>query len=208
MKICCICGQLFEGYGNNPAPIETRGECCDDCNINVVVPRRLLDAKKAQIRAAADALTSTPLQCAESAKLNALVGTVVEIEYIDGDVDVGILHKDTPAIKYQNPDGDNTAICGYYLDREITDEGDVHFKKSHVKEIRPPCVTGRQDARLDGLIGKSVLIDFGNGDTEAGFLRRITTTCGSGDDIVRYCLVTPLRNIVFYSTDIKGVREG
>lgn len=46
MKICCICGQLFEGYGNNPAPIETRGECCDDCNINVVVPRRLLDAKK------------------------------------------------------------------------------------------------------------------------------------------------------------------
>ena len=63
MKICCICGQLFEGYGNNPAPIETRGECCDDCNINVVVPRRLLDAKKAQIRAAADALTSTPLQC-------------------------------------------------------------------------------------------------------------------------------------------------
>ena len=205
MKICCICGQLFEGYGNNPAPIETRGECCDDCNINVVVPRRLLDAKKAQIRAAADALTSTPLQCAESAKLNALVGTVVEIEYIDGDVDVGILHKDTPAIKYQNPDGDNTTICGYYIERTTTGSGELHFKKSHVKEIRPPCVTGRQDARL---IGKSVLIDFGNGDTEAGFLRRITTTCGSGDDIVRYCLVTPLRNIVFYSTDIKGVREG
>lgn len=208
MKICCICGQLFEGYGNNLAPIETRGECCDDCNINVVVPRRLLDAKKAQIRAAADALTSTPLQCAESAKLNALVGTVVEIEYIDGDVDVGILHKDTPAIKYQNPDGDNTTICGYYIERTTTGSGELHFKKSHVKEIRPPCVTGRQDARLDGLIGKSVLIDFGNGDTEAGFLRRITTTCGSGDDIVRYCLVTPLRNIVFYSTDIKGVREG
>lgn len=46
MKHCCICGQLFEGYGNNPAPVETRGECCDDCNINIVVPRRLLDAKK------------------------------------------------------------------------------------------------------------------------------------------------------------------
>ncbi len=84
MKHCCICGQLFEGYGNNPAPVETRGECCDDCNINIVVPRRLLDAKKAQIRAAADALTSTPLQRAESAKLNALVGKVVEIEYADG----------------------------------------------------------------------------------------------------------------------------
>ena len=136
-----------------------------------------------------------------------LVGTVVEIEYIDGDVDVGILHKDTPAIKYQNPDGDNTTICGYYIERTTTGSGELHFKKSHVKAIRPTCVTGRQDARLDGLIGKSVLIDFRNGDTEAGFLRRITTTCGYGD-IVRYCLVTPLRNIVFYSTDIKGVREG
>lgn len=61
MKICCICGQLFEGYGNNPAPIETRGECCDDCNINVVVPRRLLDAKKAQIRAAGFQIKSMPI---------------------------------------------------------------------------------------------------------------------------------------------------
>lgn len=208
MKHCCICGQLFEGYGNNPAPISTRGECCDDCNINLVVPRRLLDAKKAKVKADADALTSTPLQRAESAKLNALVGAVVEIEYIDGDVDVGILHKDTPAIKYQNPDGDNTTICGYYIERTTTDDGDVHFKKSHVKAIRPTCVTGKRDARLDKLVGKSVLIDFRNGDTEAGFLHRITTTCGSGDEIVRYSLVMPCRNIVFYSTDVKSVREG
>ena len=61
MKHCCICGQLFEGYGNNPAPVETRGECCDDCNINIVVPRRLLDAKKAQIRAAGFQIKSMPI---------------------------------------------------------------------------------------------------------------------------------------------------
>lgn len=207
MKKCCICGQLFEGCGNNPAPVETRGECCDDCNINVVVPRSLLDAKKAQIRAAADALTSTPLQRAESEKLNALVGASVEIEYTDGEIEVGILHKDTPAIKYQNSDGDNTTICGYYLDREITDEGDVHFKKSHIKKIRHICLDGRRDARLEKLIGKSVLIEFRNGNTEAGFLRRNTTTCANGDEIVRYCLVTPLRNIVFYNSDIKSIRE-
>ena len=24
MKHCCICGQLFEGYGNDPRPVTTR----------------------------------------------------------------------------------------------------------------------------------------------------------------------------------------
>lgn len=39
-KICCICGKEFEGYGNNPAPVKNDGQCCDDCNMNVVIPAR------------------------------------------------------------------------------------------------------------------------------------------------------------------------
>ncbi len=37
---CSICGKEFEGYGNNPAPLK-RGKCCDDCNLNVVLPLRM-----------------------------------------------------------------------------------------------------------------------------------------------------------------------
>ena len=38
---CCICGQLFEGWGNNPWPVVKDGNCCNECNINVVVPARI-----------------------------------------------------------------------------------------------------------------------------------------------------------------------
>lgn len=40
-KKCCICGEKFTGWGNNPAPVKTLGECCDACNSSVVVPARL-----------------------------------------------------------------------------------------------------------------------------------------------------------------------
>ncbi len=206
MKHCCICGQLFEGYGNNPAPVETRGECCDDCHINVVIPRRERDAKKAQIIEAADALTSTPLQPAESAKLNALVGKVVEIEYTDGDIEIGILHKDTPAIRYQYLDSDNTKICGYWLDRI---NGELHFKKSHVKKIRPTeaAQTSQESKQLNELCGKSVLIKFNDGSVAAGFLHKQTIITDNNAPIIHYCLVTPIRNIVFFNSDIKSIRE-
>lgn len=131
---CCICGKKFTGHGNNADPVEKYGECCDDCNINVVVPRRVLDAKKAATRAAADAITSNPLQKHESAKLNEFVGQRVRIEFWDGDSDVGVLHKDTLATYTQNPDAPNTAIIGYYLDRDA--RGELHFKKSHVVKIK------------------------------------------------------------------------
>lgn len=37
---CCICGKEINGYGNNPSPL--KGDlCCDECNINVVVPYRM-----------------------------------------------------------------------------------------------------------------------------------------------------------------------
>ena len=40
-KVCVICGREFEGYGNNPDPVKHHGECCDECNMTVVIPARL-----------------------------------------------------------------------------------------------------------------------------------------------------------------------
>lgn len=45
MRVCCICGKPYEGHGNNANPVDW-GNCCDLCNVTVVIPRRLLDAKK------------------------------------------------------------------------------------------------------------------------------------------------------------------
>ena len=41
VKVCVICGKEFTGWGNNPDPVEDHGECCDDCNMTVVIPARL-----------------------------------------------------------------------------------------------------------------------------------------------------------------------
>lgn len=38
---CCICGQKFTGYGNNPYPVKEKGRCCDECDNSVVVPTRI-----------------------------------------------------------------------------------------------------------------------------------------------------------------------
>lgn len=38
---CCICQQEFVGWGNNPAPLELEGRCCDYCNMTFVLPLRL-----------------------------------------------------------------------------------------------------------------------------------------------------------------------
>lgn len=40
-KICVICGEAFTEFGNNPAPIKAKGECCDVCNDTKVIPARL-----------------------------------------------------------------------------------------------------------------------------------------------------------------------
>lgn len=42
-KICCICGEEYEGYGNNPEPYKEKekGKCCDSCNIKFVIPARM-----------------------------------------------------------------------------------------------------------------------------------------------------------------------
>ena len=43
VKICCICGKPYIGWGNNPWPIvdDEEARCCDDCNSEKVVPARL-----------------------------------------------------------------------------------------------------------------------------------------------------------------------
>ena len=38
---CCLCGEEFEGYGNDPSPLKESGECCDRCNAEKVIPARL-----------------------------------------------------------------------------------------------------------------------------------------------------------------------
>ena len=44
--ICCLCGQEFAGYGNNPYPLCDRDDyesrCCDECDRNKVIPARML----------------------------------------------------------------------------------------------------------------------------------------------------------------------
>lgn len=41
-KTCCICGEEFKGYGNNPAPlVKDEGSCCDKCNFEKVIPERI-----------------------------------------------------------------------------------------------------------------------------------------------------------------------
>ena len=41
---CCICGEVFNGYGNNPYPVsaDPNDRCCDNCNDTKVLPERLL----------------------------------------------------------------------------------------------------------------------------------------------------------------------
>ena len=39
--ICCICGEIYKGFGNNPAPVKYKGRCCNHCNNSVVIPTRI-----------------------------------------------------------------------------------------------------------------------------------------------------------------------
>ena len=41
VKVCCICGDKFKGWGNNPWPVKEEGQCCDLCNDLKVIPARL-----------------------------------------------------------------------------------------------------------------------------------------------------------------------
>jgi len=39
---CCICGETFIGWGNEPWPIKNDGRCCDTCNSLIVLPARIM----------------------------------------------------------------------------------------------------------------------------------------------------------------------
>ena len=39
-EVCCICGEEYEGYGNNAEPYK-KGYCCDACNLKFVIPARM-----------------------------------------------------------------------------------------------------------------------------------------------------------------------
>jgi hypothetical protein len=38
---CCLCKRQKYGFGNNPAPCSDNGRCCDECNVNIVIPARV-----------------------------------------------------------------------------------------------------------------------------------------------------------------------
>jgi hypothetical protein len=46
-KTCCICGEKFYGWGNNPYPVvKTNDEnvvCCNECNSLYVIPARIME---------------------------------------------------------------------------------------------------------------------------------------------------------------------
>lgn len=45
-KVCCICGQLFTDWGNNPWPVAEEDECCSKCNLTRVIPARFEKMKE------------------------------------------------------------------------------------------------------------------------------------------------------------------
>jgi len=40
-QTCPICDKKFNGWGNNPAPLEIDGKVCDTCNMDIIVPVRM-----------------------------------------------------------------------------------------------------------------------------------------------------------------------
>ena len=49
---CCLCGKVFNGYGNNPDPLNTeKGKrCCDNCNKYVIFERMKRHSEKKPMR--------------------------------------------------------------------------------------------------------------------------------------------------------------
>lgn len=43
---CCFCKKMFRGYGNNPAPVSKTGRCCNECNVEIVIPARMKEIMK------------------------------------------------------------------------------------------------------------------------------------------------------------------
>ena len=41
-KICVLCGKKFIEYGNDPWPLADKGQCCNRCNEDLVIPARII----------------------------------------------------------------------------------------------------------------------------------------------------------------------
>lgn len=81
---CCFCGNTFDGYGNNPYPLNKnpKAQCCNTCNMMYVVPARMNNLKEQR----------------EKSKLHRYGllddGRIIELFNSDGSVKHGIRVKD------------------------------------------------------------------------------------------------------------------
>ena len=39
--VCVLCNESFVGWGNNPDPLAKEGVCCDQCDMDKVIPKRI-----------------------------------------------------------------------------------------------------------------------------------------------------------------------
>lgn len=77
-QVCCICGQSFEGYGNNPSPMKLDWRCCDKCNERVIATRLLLSKYQSSEQSKAEIVK----MCSENNK-EKTIGVGSEIIIID-----------------------------------------------------------------------------------------------------------------------------
>lgn len=48
---CCICGNpILDKFGNNPYPVKAEGRCCDECNWEYVIPARIINLRRKEMR--------------------------------------------------------------------------------------------------------------------------------------------------------------
>ncbi len=70
--ICCLCKEHSIGwgskgqYGNNPSPLQDKGECCNNCNLSKVIPARL---KQAGVMKFIELEMSYDLKCSVEAEI-------------------------------------------------------------------------------------------------------------------------------------------
>jgi hypothetical protein len=82
---CCICGKEIEGHGNNPFPVAGK-QCCDECNIKVVLPYRLF-LSRIRVRDAALMITPTELKLIKPSRK---YFTLEELQKaVDGYIEIG-----------------------------------------------------------------------------------------------------------------------
>lgn len=48
--LCDVCGEFTIGCGNSAEPVVKDGRCCDRCNKEVVIPKRLEELEKKKAR--------------------------------------------------------------------------------------------------------------------------------------------------------------